>query len=76
MEKLYENDIILCIGNTFTGNIDLSKIDNEGYSTKGNNRGYGLPLVKDLLLKHDDILSTERTIIHNYYVQNLIIKTK
>lgn len=73
---LDENDIILCIGNTFTGNIDLSKIDNEGYSTKGNNRGYGLPLVKDLLLKHDDILSTERTIIHNYYVQNLIIKTK
>lgn len=73
---LDENDIILCIGNTFIGNIDLSKIDNEGYSTKGNNRGYGLPLVKDLLSKHSDILSTERTIIHNYYVQNLIIKTK
>lgn len=73
---LDENDIILCIGNTFTGNIDLSKIDNEGYSTKGNNRGYGLPLAKDLLLKHNDILSSDRIIMDNYYVQNLIIKTK
>ena len=73
---LENNNIVLCLGNTFTGNIDLSKIDNEGYSTKGNNRGYGLSLAKDLLSKHSDILESERTIIHNYYVQNLMIKIK
>lgn len=73
---LENNNIVLCLGNTFTGNIDLSKIDNEGYSTKGNNRGYGLSLAKDLLSKHSDILDSERTIIHNYYVQNLMIKIK
>lgn len=73
---LENNNIVLCLGNTFVGNIDLSKIDAEGYSTKGNNRGYGLPLAKDLLSKHSDILESERTIIHNYYVQNLMIKIK
>lgn len=73
---LENNNIVLCLGNTFVGNIDLSKIDAEGYSTKGNNRGYGLPLAKDLLTKHSDILESERTIIHNYYVQNLMIKIK
>ena len=73
---LENSNIVLCIGNTFTGNIDLLKIDTEGYSTKGNNRGYGLALAKDLLSKHSDILSTERTIMDNYYIQNLYIKTK
>lgn len=73
---LENENIILCLGNTFTGEVDLTKIDNEGYSTKGNNRGYGLPLAKDLLTKHSDILLAERTIIDNYYVQKLIIKSK
>ena len=73
---LEENNIVLCLGNTYSGNIDLSKIGNEGYSTKGNNRGYGLSLARDLLSKHKDILSQERTIIENYYVQKLMIKTK
>lgn len=73
---LDNENIYLCLGNTFSGEIDLSRIDNEGYSTKGNNRGYGLPLAKDLMSKHSDILSVERTIIDNYYVQKLIIKSK
>ena len=73
---LENENITLCLGNTFTGEVDLTKIDNEGYSTKGNNRGYGLPLAKDLLTKHSDILLAERTIIDNYYVQKLIIKSK
>lgn len=73
---LENENITLCLGNTFTGEVDLTKIDNEGYSTKGNNRGYGLPLAKDLLTKHSDILLAERTIIDNYYVQKLVIKSK
>lgn len=71
-----DDNIVLCIGNTFTGEVDLTKIDSEGYSTKGNNRGYGLPLANDLLAKYKDVLSSERTIIDNYYVQKLMIKTK
>ena len=73
---LENENITLCLGNTFTGEIDLTKIDSEGYSTKGNNRGYGLPLANDLLAKYKDVLSSERTIIDNYYVQKLMIKTK
>lgn len=73
---LDNENIILCIGNTYVGDIDLTKIGNDGYSTKGNNRGYGLSLVKELLSKHSDILSSDRIIMDNYYVQNLTIKTK
>ena len=73
---LDNENIVLCMGNTYVGDIDLTKIDNDGYSTKGNNRGYGLSLVKELLSKHSDILSSDRIIMDNYYVQNLTIKTK
>lgn len=72
---LENKNIVFCLGNTFKGKIEESKLDNEGYSSKGKNRGYGLPLVKDLLLKHEE-LKDERVIVDQYYVQKLIIKPK
>ena len=71
---LENKNIVFCLGNTFKGKIEESKLDNEGYS-KGKNRGYGLPLVKDLLSKHEE-LKDERVIVDQYYVQKLIIKPK
>ena len=68
-------NIVLSLGNTYKGKIDESKLDSEGYSSKGNNRGYGLSLVKDLLSKHPE-LEQERVIMDQYYVQNLIMKPK
>lgn len=72
---LENKNIVFSIGNTFEGKIDENQIDNEGYTSKGSGRGYGLSLVKDLLKKHKE-LEQERTIIENYYIQNLIIKQK
>lgn len=72
---LENKNIVFSIGNTFEGKIDENQIDNEGYTSKGSGRGYGLSLVKDLLEKYEE-LEQERTIIENYYIQNLIIKQK
>lgn len=72
---LENKNIVFCLGNTFLGKLEESKLDNEGYSSKGKNRGYGLPLVKDLLSKHEE-LTAERVIVDQYYVQKLIIKPK
>ena len=72
---LENKNIVFCLGNTFQGKVDENKLDNEGYSSKGKNRGYGLSLVKDLLSKHDE-LKAERVIVDQYYVQKLIIKPK
>ena len=72
---LENKNIVFSIGNTFEGKIDENQIDNEGYTSKGSGRGYGLSLVKDLLEKYEE-LEQERRIIENYYIQNLIIKQK
>lgn len=77
IQFFYEDkSIVICIGNSFDGEINQSKIDKEGYSTKGINRGYGIPLANDLLLKNKNIVTPERTIMDNYYVQKLKIRTK
>ena len=70
---LDNKDIIFEISNTFINEIDVSKIDNEGFTTKGDGKGYGLALVKDIL-KNNNYLEQEREINGNYYVQKLIIK--
>lgn len=68
-------NIVLCLGNTYKGKIEESKLDSEGYSSKGNNRGYGLSLVKDLISKHPE-LEQKRVIMDQYFVQHLIMKPK
>lgn len=70
---LEKNNIIFEISNTYKGNIDMSKIDKEGYSTKGNGKGYGLSLVKDIINKNDN-LEQKRILNGIYYVQQLYIK--
>lgn len=71
---MLENDnqysITLC--NSFSGEIDMSKIWKKGYSSKGKNRGQGLPIVKKLIDSHPEILiNTE--IKNNLFVQDLTI---
>ena len=71
---MLENDnqysITLC--NSFSGKIDMSKIWKKGYSSKGKNRGQGLPIVKKLIDSHPEILiNTE--IKNNLFVQDLTI---
>jgi len=70
---LEDKNIVFKISNTFSNEINMDKIDNEGYTTKGKGKGYGLALVKDLIEKND-YLSQDRTISGIYYIQKLYIK--
>lgn len=63
-------DLVFVIANTYKGKIELGKIDDYGYSTKGKNHGIGLHLVKTIL-DEDKLFSQERKIIDKYYVQEL-----
>ena len=67
------SNFIITVANNFSGTIELDKIDNEGYSTKGKGRGYGLALVHKILIQ-DKNIKLDREIIGNVFKQKL--KTK
>ena len=67
-----DNQYSITLCNGFSGEIDMSKIWKKGYSSKGKNRGQGLPIVKKLIYSHPEILiNTE--IKNNLFVQDLTI---
>lgn len=72
--EIYKNkkDIVIILANTYSGEIDLDKIDNYGYTTKGKNHGIGLHLVKKII-DVDNTFSQNRSIFEDYYVQELRI---
>lgn len=63
----------ICISNTYNGILDLTKIDNKGYTTKGDGHGYGLSLAVDLLNKNKKI-TNERKITNKVFTQILKIE--
>lgn len=72
----YEDEmIIFTFSNTCTQKVDFNKMELEGYSTKGTNHGYGLPLVKDITEKNP-LLDTKKEINGKFFVQHLYIHNK
>ena len=63
----------ISIANNFEGSIELDKIDEERYTTKGNGHGYGLSLVKTIISKNSR-LENIRKINDNVFVQILKIE--
>lgn len=59
--------------NSFSGNIDLSRLDEIGYTTKGEQHGVGLPLVAKII-KMNDRFECNPKIIDNFFIQHLTIK--
>lgn len=59
--------------NTYKGKIDLNKIDNYGYSSKGGKHGVGLHIVKSLLNNNDKYKSI-RKLEDKYFIQIVTIK--
>lgn len=68
-------ELVFIIANTFSGKIELERIEDYGYSTKGKNHGVGLHLVKRII-DEDKLYSQSRKIIDNYYAQELRINLK
>ena len=67
------NDLIICISNSYDNTKNLSNIYKPGVSTKGGNHGYGLSLVKKIV-KNNDKLENYVEITENEFTQKLIIK--
>ena len=65
--------IAIQITNTFkNNNLDIDKINESGYSSKGENRGIGLSSANDIINKHNMILNTR--IEDNLFKQILTIE--
>lgn len=70
---LDKDEWVFSLSNTYKGEIDLNRIDKEGYTTKGSGKGYGLSLVKDII-EHNSDLRQERELRGIYYTQKLYMK--
>lgn len=74
--EIYSMDDNLCIDitNNFKGNLDLNKISEQKYTTKGEGHGYGLSLVDKLLKEEPERLENEKSINRDTFTQMLKIK--
>lgn len=71
-----ENDILsIKVSNNYEGNINVDKIFNEGYTTKGDGHGYGLSLVKKIIDSNSKF-QNQVEINNNIFSQILLIKYK
>ena len=62
------------ICNTYNSDlVDLNKIENKGYSTKGKGRGNGLYYLSKVISSQKTI-STEWVIMNDYFVRKIFIK--
>ena len=66
------NNIVIVISNTFSKKIEINKINQKGYTTKGKNRGNGLYLAHKFASKHKNF-KLNNMIINDYYIQKIII---
>ncbi len=70
-----DNKLVIDISNRFNGNIDFERLDEEGYTTKGDGHGYGLSLVKKIL-SETDIFENERSVKKDVFKQIVKVKIK
>ena len=71
----YENCLIIKISNNYKGTIDLEKLDNRGYTTKGSGHGYGLCLVKNII-KNNEFFENTKEINGKMFTQAIKLKIK
>lgn len=66
-------DVVMMIANTYQGEIDVNRVSEYGYSTKGKNHGTGLYIVDKAISKNPKF-TKETSIIENYFIQIIRIK--
>lgn len=70
----YENDeLYIKVSNNYSGIIELDKIDNSGYTTKGKGHGYVLSLVKGII-RENDCFKNDREIHGKMFSQIIRLK--
>ena len=69
---LIKENIKIIITNTFSNDVDLSKIGKERYTTKGKNHGHGLLLVSNILHNNNRFIAKTK-VDQNLYIQELTI---
>ena len=67
-----EDRFKISITNTYTGGIEISKLEVKGYSTKGEGRGYGLALASEILNKHKNV-ENDKKIDKTTFTQTIVI---
>lgn len=72
---LEKKRVIFQIENTYKGKIDLRKINNKHFSTKGKNRGFGLAIASNIV-KSNNIINLEQFIKNEMFVSKIIINKK
>lgn len=75
---IYEDNekIYFYIENSTSGNIEIKNITKKGYSTKGNNRGFGLYVVNSIIGKGKGINLQQRISKNNRFISILNIDHK
>lgn len=73
--EVYVEDGAICfeIANTYNENIDISKINNYGYTSKGAGRGTGLYMIQNLI-KNDPHFEITTKIQRGFFIQKTKIK--
>ena len=66
-------DLVIYLENTYINKVDLNMIYNKGVSSKGDNRGYGLYLVKKILNETKEI-NFNQSINNNKFITFMRIK--
>jgi len=74
--KKHQDGITMIIANSFHEKPNLTKMFKEGYSTKGENRGFGLSNVKQLIETKYNNLLLHSWIKNDLFFQELNIKAK
>ena len=69
------DEIEIAVSNTCRNDIHMNKLYDEGYSTKGNDHGYGLVVVKNTC-DESSIIRNKTEFINNIFTQYIYIKTK
>ena len=70
---MQDENLVICISNNYEGPLDINKIDEKGYTSKGSGHGYGLSLTKELI-NNNSRLSNNKSISGNIFSQELVIK--
>lgn len=66
-------DVVMMIANTYKGEIDINRVSEYGYSTKGKNHGTGLYIV-DKVIDKNPKFTKETSVMENYFIQIIRIK--